>query len=733
MGFNESGRFSGCAVLLSGLVLVAPAVADELGVIRVESSTIDDRFDQKRDEPSNIAVVSGEAVDASHVENLQQVLQGIPGITAEVQAGDSLKIHIRGVENQVFMGEKPGVAVVIDGVPVFERTGRVNIDLDNIESIKVVKGGASYLFGDDALAGAVIITTKRGAGMDGYRLAGEAGYYGYRKGIARAGFAAESAAGHVQASWREGDGYHDDSAYKADYLNGKLQYYVDDTSDLTFGFELSERAKNSHGTVDGVTAAEEDPRSEDPAYNDYTNRYDVQLAKYFLTYAKDIDATRNLMVSGYTFSDQTEFLSKDIEGTDDYNYFVDYDQVQRGIKSEYRAGGERLGWMLAGDLRANTYMSNETILDCTGINWSGTCAVGALNEDNQTDETVIAAYGELKYRVAQSFIVTLNGRYDQISLDYEDTLNDTENNKDFNVTSWRLGGNYALRENLDVYANVSTGFRAPTVEQLFVGSNFPTSAVGPNPDLKPEYSLNQEIGMRSRTAWFGTPVDIDVAVFQLDRSDHIQSAAGQYTTGADNIYDNVGDMRQRGLEISLRSDPFRMWSWDLAYTYLDAEYTKYDTFNLRTAPVAGSCPAGATAVTDRFGAATACLTTLDLAGNTLPRVPNHHLNLRVSYRPAPGWLITGEADAISSYYADEPNRVKIDGREFYNLLVNYDKDLGEQHWAFFVRVDNLLDDQYYNTARGFYDSNEDGVFDDEDISIVVNPGRIYTAGVSVDF
>ena len=31
----------------------------------------------------------------------------IPGVTAELQSQDSLKIHIRGVENQRYMGEKP--------------------------------------------------------------------------------------------------------------------------------------------------------------------------------------------------------------------------------------------------------------------------------------------------------------------------------------------------------------------------------------------------------------------------------------------------------------------------------------------------------------------------------------------------------------------------------------------------------------------------------------------------
>ncbi|MDX1296478.1 MAG: TonB-dependent receptor plug domain-containing protein, partial [Sulfurimonadaceae bacterium] len=149
------------AACLSSVLTAAPAV--KLDTLSVTASTIDERFDSMKHEVSNVSTISGEQVDNAHAENIQQVLQSIPGITTEVSGGDSLKIHIRGVENQRFMGEKPGVAVVIDGVPVFERTGKVNIDLDNIESIKVVKGGASYLFGDDALSGAVIITTKRGA------------------------------------------------------------------------------------------------------------------------------------------------------------------------------------------------------------------------------------------------------------------------------------------------------------------------------------------------------------------------------------------------------------------------------------------------------------------------------------------------------------------------------------------------------------------------------------------
>lgn len=710
----------------------------ELDAVTVQSSTIADRFEAKREEPSNIGYISGDAVDREHAENVQEMLRRIPGVTTETQTGDSLKIHLRGVENQVYMGEKPGVAVVIDGVPVFERTGRVNIDMDNIESIRVIKGGASYLFGDDALAGAVIITTKRGAKQAGVTAGVEAGSYGYRKGLGRLGYAGENSAGHIQVSKRQKDGYHDDSDYEAGYVNGKWQYFIDPSSDVTVGFEVADREKGSHGTVRGETAAHEDPESEclTCGYNDYANNYEVDLQKYFATYNKDIGVASNLMVNAYQYVDDTVFNTNPVDDDPQtYTYANDYSQVQQGLKTEFRSGSPRLGWLAGLDLRDNTYENRDTYnIDTVGYD-RVFHAAGSPQNFNDTEEQVKAIYGELKYRATNRLTLTANARHDQIDLEYTDDLDPSDNGEeDFEVQSWRLGGNYAVRSNFDVYANVSTGFRAPSPEQLFVGSNSPSHRTAPNPDLDPEYSFNKEIGIRTRTTWLGMPVDLDLAVFQLDREDHIQASGGQYSTdpGNDSQYANIGDIRNRGLELSAFSDTGGTWSWDLAYTYLDTEYTEYDEFHLQTAAVRGRCLSpDATLVSSGWSGT--CYEVFDNAGNEIPRVPRHHLNALLRYRPDAHWTISGEMDLTSSHYADEINRVEIGGRTIYNLLVNYDRQIGTQDWSFFARVDNVFDHYYYNSARGSKDQNEDGVYDDEDISITVNEGRTYTAGLQVTF
>jgi iron complex outermembrane receptor protein len=388
--------------------------------------------------------------------------------------------------------------------------------------------------------------------------------------------------------------------------------------------------------------------------------------------------------------------------------------------------------MAAAEVRANEY--NNFVVN--KVFASGKPA-GYVQSDNSTDEAVQAVYGEAKFRVSTPLVVTLNGRIDHIAYDYTD-LKDSKNlDKSFNVGSWRVGANYALQENMDLFGNVSTGFRAPTVDQLFAGTLTPTGGTANNPDLVPETAINIEFGLRTKTTLFGATTEIDATLFQIERDNYIMSTAGQYSpsTGVlSDMYDNIGGMRNRGLELALTSKPSTSFSWDLAYTYIDARFTSYDNFNLQLGTKAWNSTTPDTCA-DVVAAPTSnwCVVHYDLAGYSVPRVPDHHINLTLRFKPDSFWTISGEMDSQSAYYADELNWVEIAPRTTFNLLANYDRKKGKQIWSYFGRIDNVLGDDYYNTARGSSDQNGDGVFDEEDISITVNQGRTYTAGLSVTF
>lgn len=710
--------------------------SEDLGLIHVDSTTIDDRFEARKTEVSNIAEISGEKVDNSHVENIQQVLQSVPGVTTEYSGGDTLKIHLRGIENQVYMGERPGVAIVIDGVPVFERTGKVNIDIDNIESIKVIKGGASYLFGDDALSGAVVITTKRGAKHANNYATIERGSFNYQKIVARTGYANDDFSMHIQASQRKGDGYWEDSDYDTKYANGKLQYYIDDTSDVTFGFEKSKRKKDSHGSVTGVTQAATNPESKDNGTGDgrdYVRHFDVDLTKLYATYAKDFYDNSNLLTSIYQYSDTTDFMSAPQKWTaaavpvavtdnDAYTTKNHYEQVQRGIKGEYRTASTDLATMTGLDLRANEYKNYSIyVLDHkssgSAAAWNKAKLAGTVSSNNITDENVYAAYGEVKKAINEELTVTANARYDVLTYDFSDSIDNIERKTAFRVPSFRMGATYQLSDKTALYSNISSGFRTPTIQQMFSGDlNVYGAPTTNNPDLKPEQAYNYEIGIRGKRDWF----DFDATMFMIERKDYILSTIGQYKSGSSgnppaSKYDNIGGVRNTGIELALNTDKQEPLFFTAAYSYIRAKFTQYENYYLY------------------LESPTNTLTHYRLSGNTVPRVPKHQLNLTANYRANESLMFTGEMNAKSNYYADEMNQFVMPGYAEFNLLATYAKKFGDYNVQFFGRIDNVMDTQHFNVARANGDSNQDGSYNAEDISIVVNPGRVFTLGMSVTF
>ncbi len=723
------------SLLLSSLIVSSCFGAENLGIIGIDSTTIDDRFATKRSEVSSTATISGESVDNAHTENIQQILQSIPGITTEVKTGDSLKIHIRGIENQVYMGEKPGVAVVIDGVPVFERTGSVNIDLDNIESIKVIKGGASYLFGDDALSGAVIITTKKGAKYNQNFAAIERGSFGYQKLLARTGYANDDFSFHVQASERKADGYHEDSDYTAQYLNGKLQYYIDTTSDLTFGLEASKRKKDSHGTVGGETEARTNPESVftgDMESRDYTRKFDVELLKLFLTYSKDFSNNSNLLINGYAYTDDTYYWSspqtKNGNGAtqtytdDDYVYDNYYEQIQKGVKGEYRTASETFATLLGVDVRDNNYKNKVLyrVDQRVGVPGNYTYLLaGDENSNNETDERVYALYGEYKQGITDKLSATFNVRYDDINLDYTDSRNNTLE-KSFDVYSYRIGTNYNFDEKNSLFLNYSTGFRAPTITQLFAGDVSTYGSTQNNPDLKPEHAKNYEIGLRGAI----NNINYEASAFRIDRKEFIMKTAGNYGSVDSTITDmwaNIGGAKHQGLELAMNAKINDHFSYNLAYTYLNAKYTKYDNFGIHFD-------------NDHNGRVNAGeVVYYDVSGNIIPRTSKHNLNFILDYQHNSNIKLSTEYSKKSDYYADDLNKIEIDGQEAVNILAEYKAKMGNVSYAFFARIDNLFDNQYYNTARASSDRDENLIFNAEDLSLTVNQGRTYTAGLSIKF
>ena len=115
----------------------------------------------KKDITGSISVVKGDDITSRNTTNVSNALQGaVAGVTVTRSSGApgaSNTINIRGIST--LQGDSSPL-ILVDDVPVEDIN---DVNPDQIESISVLKDGASSaMYGSRAASGVIIITTKRG-------------------------------------------------------------------------------------------------------------------------------------------------------------------------------------------------------------------------------------------------------------------------------------------------------------------------------------------------------------------------------------------------------------------------------------------------------------------------------------------------------------------------------------------------------------------------------------------
>lgn len=152
--------------------------------------------------------------------------------------------------------------------------------------------------------------------------------------------------------------------------------------------------------------------------------------------------------------------------------------------------------------------------------------------------------------------------------------------KEFGHVSPKLGGQWNFNENLTLFGQVASGFRAPNYNE--VNGAFRNSAQiyasSPNPDLKAETSHGVEIGLRAKQGSVRTQVTaydnrykdfIDNVRLNCPSDPSCVSVGGtNYTTY---MYRNLSNVRIYGAETRASWDFARNWRIDGAIAYAHGE------------------------------------------------------------------------------------------------------------------------------------------------------------------
>jgi len=190
------------------------------------------REEPLRRAPAAVTVISGE--ELKRFRTLAEVLASVPGFFADRNE----------IKNRVFLRGMPdSFLVMMDGVPFSNDTStkdyprEMELSLDYLEKIEIVRGPGSALWGADAFSGIVNLVTKKGKDVQGTILSSEVGTFntqrykllsGYKKGdvdlLLSANYTASDDFEHNPTQDPLSPAVHD---RKRDYFNefyGKLRY-----------------------------------------------------------------------------------------------------------------------------------------------------------------------------------------------------------------------------------------------------------------------------------------------------------------------------------------------------------------------------------------------------------------------------------------------------------------------------------------------------------------------------
>ena len=420
----------------------------------------DTRFAIKRENSGKTVVkITRKEIENNQGRTLAQLINSKSGFeingTRSV-AGQNLGYFVRGGNNRQ-------VLVIIDGIQVNDPSLVNNefdlrlLDLNTIETIEIVKGAASTLYGNSAATAVINITTKKSS-----------------KKLVSASFL--SVVGTNQSQ--------DENNYRAERftnnvsVNGTLN---DFTYVASFGNQFAE----------GLSAAESANPEADPF-----SRYNVNLKLGY-------EFSDNFSVTAYGSIDR---FKTDIDGFPPPNFtFAD-------TNDEFNSKQKRLGLAPKftyknGSIQVNaayTDIERETISAFGSVNEAESFVADAFNKYTFNDNifTIVGLnYGDYKSLFADEESFTTTDPYANVVYvtDLGLTINAggrLNNHSEYGSQFvYNINPSYKIdvKEGYaKVFASYATSFIAPNLSQLF-------GFFGPNPDLDPEENLTIEGGLEYNT------------------------------------------------------------------------------------------------------------------------------------------------------------------------------------------------------------------------------------------
>ncbi|MCH4883873.1 MULTISPECIES: TonB-dependent siderophore receptor [Pseudomonas] len=244
----------------------------------------------------------------------------------------------------------------------------------------------------------------------------------------------------------------------------------------------------------------------------------------------------------------------------------------------------------------------------------------------------------------------------------------TKASNDSHFFNWQTGLVWKPLDNGSVYLSYATSATPPggVVGEGVEGNGLVAPGSTITSDLKPEETVNYELG----TKWdvFHDRLSLTAAIFRTEKK-NTRVLTDSFT------YENAGESRVDGLELSASGKITDKWQVFAGYSYLKSELVDPGQKANRNGTI------NTAAVSDK--------------GNEMPNTPKNSFSLWTTYEVMPKLTIGGGAFYVDEVYGDTANTVYVPAYTRYDAMASYKltKNIDLQ-----LNVQNLTDKTYYDKA-----------------------------------
>lgn len=642
---------------------------DSLREIQLEPLTVEStRLNQKEDQvPLAVTAIKQQRIQLGQPQlSPKDILDAIPGVYSS--SPNDLRVSIRGFGARSAFGIR-GVKVLVDGLPESTPDGQAqvdNIDIGIVNRVEVLRGPSSVLYGN-ASGGVISFKTEEPTERPSAELRTTFGSYGLQRYQLKHGMKVGKFSYQLYGTHEQSDGYREYSASENTLLNGKFRYQFDSTASVSLLLNYSTLPlSQSPGGVTLETVNEDRSQARD--------RNVLFNAGADLSQSR-VGVIADKSFGNHTFEGKIYRISRDFYASIPvpFNGIITFDRAFNG-------GGFSHTWE-TGFLTLKTGVDVEDQTDdrVRFANNEGEAGDMVLNqEENFLD---VGVYSLAEIFILPTFTVTAGLRYDYVEYGVNDHLlddGDDTGSSSFNPLNPLLGITWTPVPAVNVYANYSTSFETPTLNEL---SNNPTLEGGFNQDLRPLQARNYELGVKG---WTNGKLRYELALYRINVTDEITQF--QIDESNNSFFQNAGETQRNGVELGLGYEFAPGLQAFANYAYSDFTYVTFQDGD------------------DNF------------ADNALPGIPRHqgYGEIRYNHRSGVYGIVTGRYNG--ELYADNANEVLVESNFITNVRAGWQLAFGNLGVEVFGGVNNVFSVDYFSN-----------------ITINAFGGRYYDAAPPINF